>query len=412
MLREGAQKPKISFPEFVGLVAAMFSLVALSIDAMLPALDDIANSMGVPGTNQAQLVVAAMLFGLGLGQLIYGPLSDSYGRRRPIVVGFVIFMVGCIICLFAQTMDQLLIGRFIQGIGVAGARIVTIAIVRDLFEGAAMARVMSFVMTVFILVPAIAPMIGHGIVLISDWRMIFAMFLGHSLIVLIWFWLRLDETLTEERRHPLSLKRNWRATVEIFKNRQSFGHMLAAGFVFGAFIGFLSTVQQIFAVTFDRQSEFPFWFAFLSLSLGAASIANAKLVMRFGMRRLSRSAIFVSTAVSAAFLVFLLVASMQYQMASPPFWLFMIYMSITFFFFGILFGNLNALAMEPLGHIAGVGASVVGAGTSLISAPLGVLVGQQFNGTVVPLVTGFAVYSLITIFIMGWIDRQGHRGTK
>jgi MFS transporter, DHA1 family, multidrug resistance protein len=403
MLREGAERPRISFAEFVALVAAMFSLVALSIDAMLPALADIAESMGVAGTNQAQLVVAVMLFGLGVGQLFYGPVSDSYGRRKPIYVGFAIFLIGSVVCLFANDMPTLLTGRFIQGLGVAGARIVTVAIVRDLFEGAAMARVMSFVMTVFILVPALAPMIGQGILLFAGWRAIFVMLLAQSLIVLIWFSIRLDETLPPERRYAFSLRRNWRATKEIFRNRHSFGYMLAAGFVFGAFIGFLSTVQQVFDVTFDRKIEFPFWFALMSLALGAASLTNAKLVMRFGMQKLSMSAVYISTAVSAVFLI-LLLTQLDHN---PPFWSVIVYLMITFFFFGILFGNLNALAMEPLGHIAGVGASVVGAGTSVISSPLGVIVGQQFNGTVVPLVAGFAVYSSFAILTMIWASKKG-----
>ncbi|MBT3787615.1 MAG: multidrug effflux MFS transporter [Alphaproteobacteria bacterium] len=401
MLREGAERPKISFAEFVALVAAMFSLVALSIDAMLPALGEIATDMGVGGTNQAQLVVVVMLFGLGVGQLFYGPISDSYGRRRPIYFGFAIFLLGSVVCLLAQDMTTLLVGRFIQGLGVAGARIVTVAIVRDLFEGAAMARVMSFVMTVFILVPALAPMVGYGIMMFAGWRAIFVMLLTQSLIVLIWFSFRLDETHPPERRSPLSARRIWRATVEIIRNRRSFGYILAAGFVFGAFVGFLSSVQQIFDITFDRKSEFPFWFALLSLALGAASLTNAKLVMRFGMQALSLWSLTISTIISMAFLIFLLGA----VDGVAPFWTYIVYMMITFFFFGILFGNLNALAMEPLGHIAGVGASIVGAGTSVISSPLAVLVGQQFDGTIVPLVTGFAIYGLICIFAMRWAGK-------
>ena len=401
MLREGAERPKISFAEFVALVAAMFSLVALSIDAMLPALGEIATDMGVGGTNQAQLVVVVMLFGLGVGQLFYGPISDSYGRRRPIYFGFAIFLLGSVVCLLAQDMTTLLVGRFIQGLGVAGARIVTVAIVRDLFEGAAMARVMSFVMTVFILVPALAPMVGYGIMMFAGWRAIFVMLLTQSLIVLIWFSFRLDETHPPERRSPLSARRIWRATVEIIRNRRSLGYILAAGFVFGAFVGFLSSVQQIFDITFDRKSEFPFWFALLSLALGAASLTNAKLVMRFGMQALSLWSLTISTIISMAFLIFLLGA----VDGVAPFWTYIVYMMITFFFFGILFGNLNALAMEPLGHIAGVGASIVGAGTSVISSPLAVLVGQQFDGTIVPLVTGFAIYGLICIFAMRWAGK-------
>ena len=402
MLREGAERPKISFAEFVALVAAMFSLVALSIDAMLPALGEIATDMGVAGTNQAQLVVAVMLFGLGVGQIFYGPISDSYGRRRPIYFGFAIFLLGSVICLLAQDMTTLLVGRFIQGMGVAGARIVTVAIVRDLFEGAAMARVMSFVMTVFILVPAIAPMVGYGILLFAGWRAIFVMLLTQSLIVLIWFSFRLDETHPPERRSPLSARRIWRATVEIIRNRRSFGYIIAAGLVFGAFIGFLSSVQQIFDVTFDRKIEFPFWFALMSLALGAASLTNAKLVMRFGMQQLSRNALYISAVVSTAFLIILLLPISQSLGAIPQFVMFMAYMMVTFFFFGILFGNLNALAMEPLGHIAGIGASIVGAGTSIISSPLGVIVGQQFNGTIIPLVAGFAFYSMLSIWAMKW----------
>ncbi len=396
--REGG---KMGFAEFVALTAAMLSLVALSIDAMLPALPDIGRDLATSNPNDVQLVITVMLLGFGIGQLIYGPISDSTGRKPPIYVGIAIYLVGCVVCILSQSLTVMLVGRFLMGFGVAAPRILTAAIVRDHFEGRAMARVMSFVMAVFIVVPAIAPAIGQGILFIADWRWIFGSFLIIAVVVLLWLGTRLTETVTPERRAPLSFRRNARAIAEVFRTRQAFGYTLATGFIFSPFLGYLSSAQQIFADVYDLKAEFPIYFAVLALALGVSSLVNARLVMKLGMRRLSAWSAAIFTVLSLAFCVFLFTVADQ-----PPFWAFMAYFMVTFFCTGILFGNTNALAMEPLGHIAGVGAAVVGAISAMMSVAAGIVIGQAFDGTIVPLVVGFAVFGVAVLVTM-WVTEKG-----
>lgn len=393
-------KPALPFGEFVALMALTISLVALSTDAMLPALPEIGRELGARRANDNQLIVSLLFLGLAVGQVIYGPLSDSFGRKRPIYAGFAIFIVGSLIALLATSFPMILIGRVLQGLGAAGSRIVAIALVRDLYEGRTMARVMSFVMTVFILVPILAPALGQAILLLANWRAIFGLFLVLAFIALGWFALRQPETLLPEQRRPFSLGRVMGAIREVLANRTAFGYTITSGLVFGAFLGYLSSSQQIFQVQYGLGNLFPLYFAILAISLGCASLVNGRLVMRYGMRSLARVALLALGGLSPLF--YLLAALMAGQ---PPLWLLMAYLMLTFFGIGILFGNLNALAMEPLGHIAGVGAAVVGFLSTLISMVLGTLVGQSYNGTVLPLVGGFALYSLASLAMMGWTER-------
>ncbi len=392
---------KIPFGEFVALTALIISLVALSTDALLPALAEIGRELGVQRENDNQLIVSLLFLGMALGQMVYGPLSDSTGRKPAIYVGFGLFISGSLLCLLATSFPMMLLGRVLQGVGAAGPRIVTVALVRDQYEGRAMARVMSFVMTVFILVPVIAPILGQGLLILAHWRAIFGVYLGLALITVTWFGLRQPETLLPDRRIPFSLKRIGRAIREIVANRIAFGYSIAAGFIFGAFLAYLSSAQQIFQEQYGLGRLFPLYFALLSLGLGSASFLNARLVMRYGMRTLSRSALL---AISGLSLIFWPVA---YALAGqPPLWELMLYFLISFFCIGILFGNLNAMAMEPLGHIAGVGAAVVGSLSTLISLLLGTLIGQGYNGTVLPLVGGFLILSIASLAVMHWAEQS------
>ncbi len=380
-------------------MAMMISLVALSIDALLPALAEIGQELGVQRANDNQLVISLLFLGMAVGQLVYGPVSDSTGRKPAIYAGFGLFIIGCLLCLFATSFPVLLAGRVMQGAGAAGPRIVTVALVRDRYEGRAMAQVMSFVMAVFILVPVIAPALGQGILIIAHWRAIFGAYLGLALIASTWFVLRQPETLAPNRRIPFSLKRIVRAIREIFANRIALGYTIATGLIFGAFLGYLNSAQQMFQVQYGLGRQFPLYFAMLALSLGSASFLNARLVMRYGMRSLSFHSLLAIGGLSTIFWV------IAYALAGhPPLWALMLYFLISFFFIGILFGNLNALAMEPLGHIAGVGAAVVGALSTLISLLLGTVVGQSFDGTILPLVGGFAILSAASIVVMRWAE--------
>ena len=378
----------------------MISLVALSIDAMLPALQEIGGDLGLQRRNDAQLVISALFLGLAVGTMIYGPISDSTGRKPAIYAGFGLFILGCLLSVAATSFPVMLAGRFLQGIGAAGPRIVAIALVRDRHQGRAMARIMSMVMAVFILVPVLAPAVGQGILMVAHWRAIFGALLALALIALVWFALRQPETLTPDRRTPFSVLQIGRAIRETCAHRADFGYTIAAGLVFGAFVGYLNSAQQIFQVQYELDARFPLYFAVLALSIGGASWVNSRLVMRFGMRRLSGLAV---TALSGVSLVFLAIA--WTAAGHPPLWALMAYLMVAFFCIGILFGNFNALAMDPLGHIAGVAASVIGSLTTLISLALGTAIGQGYDGTVLPLVGGFAALGIASYTVMRWVER-------
>ena len=294
----------------------------------------------------------------------------------------------------------MLVGRFLQGIGAAGPRIVTLAMVRDQYEGAAMARIMSSVMAVFILVPAVAPGIGQLILLVASWRAIFGMFLTVALIALTWFGLRQPETLPAARRVAFSLRRIAGAAREVCLHRAALGYTIAAGLVFGALIGYLTSAAQIFQGQYGVGERFPLYFAALALAIGAASWCNSRLVMRYGMRLLSGIAATGFGGLSVGFFVVALATG-----GHPPLWGLMTYLGAAFFCLGILFGNFNALAMEPLGHIAGVAASFVGSLTTFTSMLLGTLIGQSYDGTVLPLVGGFAALGLAALAVMRWAER-------
>ena len=398
MVHTNSYRP-IRFGEFVALMAMMISLVALSIDALLPALPEIGQALGVQRDNDNQLIISVLFLGLAVGQMIYSPLSDSIGRKPAIYAGFGLFILGCLLALLATSFPVLLIGRIMQGLGVAGPRILTVALIRDQYEGRAMARVMSFVMAVFILVPVIAPLLGQTMLIVAHWRAIFGAYLVLALIASIWFALRQPETLAPNRRLPFSLVRMALAIREIFANRIAFGYTLATGLISGAFIGYLNSAQQVFQAQYGLGRLFPLYFAILALSIGSASFLNARLVMRYGMRLLSLSALLTLGGLSLIFWVIAYVWA-----GHPPVWALMIYFLMSFFCIGLLFGNLNALAMEPLGHIAGVGAAVVGSLSTLISLLLGTLIGQSYNGTILPLVGGFAILSATAVVVMRWVE--------
>ncbi len=383
------------------MMATLISLVALSIDAMLPALPGIGRELGTQNPNDAQLVLTALFVGLTIGQLIYGPVSDSIGRKPAIYVGLLLFIFGCILSIFAISFEMMLAGRVLQGLGAAGPRVVTVALVRDLFEGRAMARIMSFVMMVFILIPAAAPAMGQGVQILFGWRAIFVCFLALAVIGLIWFGWRQAETCGPDKQVPLSFAGIWAGIIETFKNRIAFGYTVAAGLVFGSFVGFLVSAQQIFQETYDAGTRFPLYFAALALAIGSASFLNGKFVMKYGMRLLSKWSLQIMCGLSAAFWLYVI-----FMLPTPPFWLFMTYMMLKFFGFGILFANFQSLAMEPLGHIAGVGAAVISSFTTLTALILGTFIGQSYDGTIIPLVTGLSVLTFLSLGAMYWTERR------
>ena len=386
--------------EFIAMMALVTSMVALSIDAMLPALGAIAADLGAASPNDRQWVISALFLGFGVAQTIYGPVSDSVGRRPVIFFGFAVFLVGCVISLTASDFESMLLGRFVQGFGAAAPRTVSMAVVRDRCSGDEMARVMSLIMAAFIFVPAIAPAIGQVILLIADWRAIFHVFIVLALIAVAWFGLRQPETLPRERRSGLRPAVLWRALREVLGNRFAIGYTAASGLAFGCLLSYLGTAQQIMQELYATGTLFPLYFAALALAIGAASLVNARLVRRLGMHRLFAGGQRALCALSAGFLLITLLYD-----GLPPLWAFMAYMLPAFFAIGLLFGNGNALAMEPLGHIAGMAAAVIGSLMTLISVLLGALVGQLYDATVVPLVAAFAVFSLLGALLVARLDR-------
>ena len=385
--------------EFVPLVGLLMSLVALAIDAMLPALPAIGRDFDVSRPNDVQLVIMSLFLGLGIGQLLFGPLSDSIGRKPAVHAGLALFMIGCLVSIFAPTFEVMIAGRVLQGIGVAGPRIVTMALVRDQYEGRLMAKLMSFAMAVFIMVPTIAPALGQGLLILGGWRAIFVTFLVIAAVVFAWFALRQPETLPADRRRPFSPRAIGQAVGEILRIRTALGYTIATGFVFTPFVAYLGSAQQIFQDSYGTGALFPLYFGVLALSFGVGSIVNGRLVMKYGMRRLSKG------AAAAIALISLVACPVAFVFDGlPPFWLFMCYLLSVFVSVSLLFGNLNALAMEPLGHIAGVGAAVIASLATFISVPLGGLVGQGFDGTMYTLIGAFAVSGLATLAAMLWAE--------
>lgn len=384
--------------EFVALCALLMSLVAMAIDAMLPALGHIAGDLGVSDTNDVQLVISTIFMGLAVAQLGFGPISDSIGRKPTIYISLVLFCVGTLVSLVAGSFTILLVGRFLQGFGAAGPKIVTVALVRDKYEGEAMARIMSTVLAVFIVVPAIAPSLGQVVLWFAPWRAIFGLLLLQGVVALFWFAARQPETLPAEKRRRFSMKEVWLAARETCSSRVAFGYTLVGGVIFGAFLGYLNSAQQIFQVQYGVGKWFSVYFGVLAIAVGCATIVNARIVMRLGMARIVRIALWSLALIAAAFLAVAIATR-----GEPKLWLLMSFLVPCFFCIGILFGNVNALAMQPMGHIAGTAAAVIASLSTLISLVLGLAIGRAYSGTILPLSIGLASLSVVSLPILYWI---------
>jgi DHA1 family bicyclomycin/chloramphenicol resistance-like MFS transporter len=383
-------KPGIPFAEFVVMIAALMALNALAMDVMLPALPDIGHSLNILHENDRQQVLIAYLIGFGGAQLFYGPVTDAYGRRQILLAGLGIYAIASVASLMSQTLDQLLLARVLQGVGCAATRVIAVSVVRDCFTGRQMGRVMSLVMMIFMAVPIIAPSIGQVILLFADWRWIFTLLLFSGLIMLVWCGMRLRETLPRENRQPM----NFSAIVEAYSTtirlRESFGYTLALTFVFGGLFAFITMSQQIFVDIYGLGVWFPAVFAAIAVAMSVSSYLNARFVEAIGMRRLSHTAV----------LVFMALGVILYGLSSAgveQFWTFTLISGALMACFGFLGANFNAMAMEPLGEIAGTASSVIGFITTLGGATLGGIMGHFFNGTTQPLGLAFALYGLCAI---------------
>jgi len=386
----------ISTKEFIALIASLMSIVAMSIDAMLPALGVISNDIHLQHPNQAQYIISALFLGMAIGQLICGPFSDATGRKKVLYLGVLLFLIGSTICFFAEDLNTMLVGRFIQGLGVSGPYVSAISIVRDQFSGNQMAKVMSFVMLIFIMVPALAPSLGQSILLFASWRFIFVFYIVYAIFISLWIFFRLEETLPKEKRIAFTAEGFFYGFKEVLRNRTTMSYTICMGLFFGSFIGYLNSSQQIFQVQFETGKLFTVYFGLLALIFGAASLVNSQLVEKLGMKLICDYAILAIIVFSAAFLLLHAVTHIQL-------WMFLVYAAILFFSFGLIFGNLNAMAMEPMGHVAGIASAVIGSLSSILSMSLGTFIGQLYNNNLIPIVTGFLVLGGISLLIMKFI---------
>jgi MFS transporter, DHA1 family, multidrug resistance protein len=383
----------MGFREFVGICAAMMAMVALAIDTMLPALPSIGRSLDVAAENQRQLIITVFLLGLGAGQIFYGPISDRVGRRPVLIAGTAAYVLSSVGASVSSSFTMLLVFRVLQGLSVAGTRVVTISMVRDCYSGRQMARVMSLAFMIFLAVPVLAPSIGQLVLLVVPWRGLFWALTGYGLLVLIWLALRLPETLHPEYRRPISAASIGSAIGRAFTTRLALGYMLAQTVISGALYGFINSVEQIFADSFHLATWMPIVFAGIGGSMAAASLINSRIVERLGTRRVSHSALLGFVAIE---LIHLAVALSGHETV----WSFALFQCTAMFCFGLSMPNFGAMAMEPLASIAGTAASVQGFITTVFGALIGYVIGQSFDGTSLPMTLGFAGAGVIGLLIV------------
>lgn len=398
---------QLHLAEFIPLMAFITALDALSTDSMLPALSQMAHEFGVHGGNDIQLVISTMFVGFALGQIAGGPMADGLGRKPAIYWGMALFVLGSLVGMLAASFQAMLLARFLQGVGAAIPFVTMNALVRDLYAGEPMARIMSFIGTVFILVPIIGPLAGQGILLVASWRYIFLLFLGLAIPVTLWFAIRQPETLPREKRSAMSVARIVTTTAEVLRIAPARGYILCGGLITGIIFSYLNSAQQIFQDTYLVGTYFVLYFSSLALSIGVALLLNGTLVERLGMRPMSYGALSGFAGLAVIFLPVVIAFG-----GVPPLWAAMSYLLASFLLLGVLFGNINALAMEPLGHIAGIGAAVVGFLSTLIGVVAGAVVGRAYDGGITPLVTGFAILGGFALLAMYWGERRVVQGGR
>ncbi|MEZ5758547.1 MAG: multidrug effflux MFS transporter [Emcibacteraceae bacterium] len=394
-----ANPSKVGEKEFIALMAVLMSIVAISIDAMLPALGIIGNDLNVEHVNQPQHIISVIFAGMAIGQLISGPLSDAIGRKKILFYCMIFYLLGSVICFNAPSLEIMLVGRFIQGLGASGPYVSTMSIVRDKYSGAGMARIMSLVMMIFIMTPALAPSLGQGILFAASWRYIFLFYVFYAVTVLAWVTFRLEETLSEENRVPYKAVNLYHGLCAVIGNKATVCYTLGMGLMFSSMMGYINSSRQIFQEIFNTGEMFVLYFGGLALTFGVASLLNSNLVMKYGMRTISRRAMTANMIASALFLILLLNIDIK-------FWMFLTFASFMFFNLGFIFGNLNALAMEPMGHIAGIASAIIGSISFIISIIGGTIIGQYYDGSLLPVISGFLIAFMLTLVLFVIANRS------
>ena len=388
----------MGFPEFVVVIASIMALNPLAMDMMLPALPDIASAFHITNANRPQEVLSTFLIGFGFGQFIMGPLSDRFGRRPVLVDGMVLYGAASLLAITAQSFETLLLARALQGLGTSATRVIATSIVRDCYAGRRMASVMSFAMMVFIAVPVVAPSLGQAVMLLTQWRGIFIVLTLYGALALAWSAWRMPETLPLAERKSLAIRDVLGAFRQTITNRQTLGYALAAGFVQGALFAFVFISQQVFVDIYKLGRYFPLAFAAAAIGIAAAGFLNARLVGRIGMRVMSHGALVGFAAVAG-------ITMAAAYLGAIPLWLFMPLAALMMFSFGLMIANFTALAMEPQGHIAGTASSLYGSITTLLGIGIGTIIGQDYNGTLLPFATGFFICALAALAIVALTEK-------
>lgn len=384
-------------------MASLMSLASLSIDALLPGLNEIADSIGISNAKNNQLLITMIFLGTGFGQLISGPLSDSLGRKPVVYMGYSVFAIASLLCIFATSLEMMVLGRVLQGIGLSAPKTISMAMVRDRFVGDYMARIMSFVTVIFILAPIVAPSFGKLMLDNFGWQSIFTSQVLFGLFVVIWLWQRQPETLIEEKRKKMKLSLFTEGVKEFSKYKQTIIFTLVSGLATAAFMVYLSSSQHIFQVQYGLVNEFPYIFAGIAIVVGLSTFLNGTFVIRFGMLKL------VSAFTLALTLISLTYVFLYYGEPNPDLPILLIFFVMMIFCVGFMFGNINALAMQPIGHIAGIGAAIFGFVATIIAVPLATFIGRYIELTAIALFIGFAVcggLSLLLIHYFKWSNKR------
>jgi DHA1 family bicyclomycin/chloramphenicol resistance-like MFS transporter len=396
--RASSPHPGLGFVSFVLMIAALQAMAALGVDAMLPNLPAISGTYHLTRDNERQLVITAYLIGFGIPQIVYGPLADRYGRKPVLLFGCCVYVAFSALAAFAPSFELLILARALQGMGAAATRALPNSIIRDCYVGRQMAKVMSLSFMIFMACPMLAPSLGAGIAVFASWRWVFGVLTLFGAAVATWVAFKLPETLHPENRIPIVPSRIARSFGVALNSRQGMGYAFALTFLIGALFGFVNCVQQVFQEVFGQPTLFPLDFALMAGAMSVASLCNAWLVGRMGMRPLSHRALLAFIAVNVAHAA---VAISGHDTIVT----FTLFQAGAMFCFGLMTGNFGAMAMEPLGHVAGAAASLQGMFSALGGSLVGFYIGQQFNRTTVPISLGYAICGCLTLLCVLYAEK-------